>query len=44
MKAIKRLTKSFIYLGILSALPNIAVAEEPVKIGFLVKQPEEPWF
>ena len=26
------------------AAPVAQAADEPVKIGFLVKQPEEPWF
>lgn len=30
--------------GVLPFAASIAQAAEPVKIGFLVKQPEEPWF
>jgi len=31
-------------IGILPFAANVAQAADPVKIGFLVKQPEEPWF
>jgi len=30
--------------GVLPIVASVAQAAEPVKIGFLVKQPEEPWF
>ena len=30
--------------GVLPIAASVAQAAEPVKIGFLVKQPEEPWF
>ena len=31
-------------LGVLPMVAGVVQAAEPVKIGFLVKQPEEPWF
>jgi len=31
-------------LGVLPLVAGVVQAAEPVKIGFLVKQPEEPWF
>lgn len=30
--------------GVMPMVASVAQAAEPVKIGFLVKQPEEPWF
>ncbi len=44
MKMQRRATLSMGLLALLAAAPLALQAAEPVKIGFLVKQAEEPWF
>lgn len=44
MKMQRRATLSMGLLTLLAAAPLALQAAEPVKIGFLVKQAEEPWF
>jgi len=39
-----KMVKSLIAAGLALGMANAAVAEEKLKLGFLVKQPEEPWF
>lgn len=44
MKMQRRTALSLSLLALLAATPLALQAAEPVKIGFLVKQAEEPWF
>jgi L-arabinose transport system substrate-binding protein len=38
------ITSVFAIFGVIGALLTSGISKEPVKIGFLVKQPEESWF
>lgn len=39
-----KMVKNLIVAGLALGIANTAFAEEKLKLGFLVKQPEEPWF
>lgn len=38
-----KLTKALAVVGLAAVMSHSAIAES-MKLGFLVKQPEEPWF
>lgn len=38
-----KFTKAFAAIGLAAVMSQSAIAET-MKLGFLVKQPEEPWF
>jgi L-arabinose transport system substrate-binding protein len=39
-----KLVKSLLAAGLMLGMANSALAAEALKLGYLVKQPEEPWF
>ena len=39
-----KLVKSLLAAGLMLGIANSALAQDKLKLGYLVKQPEEPWF
>lgn len=42
--AMNKMVKNLIAAGLALGIANTAFAAEKLKLGYLVKQPEEPWF